>query len=1139
MKTKIGKALVVGAGIAGIRTALDLAETGYRVTLIDRAPHLGGVLSMLDHQFPSDHCGMCKMLPLVDRDSASQYCLRKGLFHRNIDILLSTEVASVSGEAGRYEVVLKERPTWVDPHLCTGCGACVPVCPVEVPDEFNSGLSTRKAIYLPVPHAVPNPYIIDLAACTRCGACEAICPTGAVRLSQQERKNFRILVVDDERVVRESIQAWLEEEGGFTVETADSGTAALEALNRKPYHLMMLDIKMPGMDGVDVLKAALDIAPDMAVVMMTAYAAVETAVEAMKLGALDYLIKPFDPAALTAMVIGRYEDFEAARGRKLEVGAVVLCGGTTQYNPTGGTNTLGYGLLPDVVSGLEFERILSGTGPSEGALCRPSDQRPIRRVAWLQCVGSRDLQSGADYCSTICCMAAIKEARLALERTGGDLAASIFFMDMRVCGKGFQRYRDRAETDHGIAFLRGRVHSVVPDDASGDLLLRYTEENGASRDMTVDLAVLSVGQRPAPEAMKLAAMLGLEANRWGFVATEPFSLTHAGKDGVLVGGAFAGPKDIAASVIQASAAALGASRVIHSHGGGLSLASPNETPLRDVAMEAPRVLVAICTCRQRLFTPEQTTAIEQALSRDPEVDHVIAVQDACTADGLSVLAQSVDAGPYNRILLGGCLPAVYAQTRDLISQRTCLPKALIDVVDIRPPASVDAGLRVAHVVSTVRSGLARLRTADPRPVETRAVVQKALVIGGGIAGLTASLAIADHGFPVDLVEQTDALGGNLQWLSGTLAGEDVAAYLTDISRRAEKHPQITVHTQARVIHGEGQVGAFISAVEDTEGRVTTIDHGVTILATGGQEAPTGSYGHGSLDGVVTQKVLERRIAEGTLGAETGSVVMILCVGSREEPRNYCSRVCCGTALKHALALKAENPDMAITILYRDMMTTGFAESWYTEARRQGVLFIRYTPDRKPAVAPSGAGGVRRLTVAAWEPLLERQMTIAADMVVLATGVAPVLPGDVAAAYGAGRDGDGFFLEAESKWRPVDSRAEGVFACGLCHSPRSIAASVASAEAAAQRSLRILNHKALPAGVITARVRQSLCTLCLRCIDDCPYGARSLDIDAAGIAVNPAMCQGCGACAATCPNGASILDGYSKRAVLGMIDAAFG
>ena len=227
--------MVVGAGISGIRAALDLAETGYGVVLIDRSPHLGGILSQLDYQFPTDRCGMCKMLPLVDRDASSQYCLRKGLFHENIEILLSTELVSVEGEPGSFQVTVKQKPSWVDPELCMGCGECVKVCPVEITDSFNAGLTLRKAIYLPVPHAIPNQYLIDFTACTRCGECEKICPTGAFRISEQERKRFQILVVDDELIVRDSLKEWLEEEG-FSVDMAESGPEALSRLSEKPYH---------------------------------------------------------------------------------------------------------------------------------------------------------------------------------------------------------------------------------------------------------------------------------------------------------------------------------------------------------------------------------------------------------------------------------------------------------------------------------------------------------------------------------------------------------------------------------------------------------------------------------------------------------------------------------------------------------------------------------------------------------------------------------------------------------------------------------------------------------------------------------------------------------------------------------------
>jgi len=588
MNRKIGKALVVGAGISGIRAALDLAEYGYGVTLIDRSPHIGGILSQLDYQFPTDRCGMCKMLPSVERDASSQYCLRKGLFHENIDILLDTELVSLEGEPGHFQARLKGHPNWVDPDLCNGCGACVPVCPVEVSDEFNAGLTTRKAIYLPVPHAIPNPYIIDLTACTRCGACVEACPTDAIRLPAKKKEGFRILVVDDELVVRDSLKEWLEEEG-FAVDMAGSGAEALEQLDKQAYQLMLLDIKMPGMDGVEVLQKASERFASLNVIMMTAYATVETAVEAMKIGALDYLIKPFDPLTLIPKVLRIYQDLVAAQGREIEVGAVVLCGGAAFFDPAGGKNTFGYGRHPNVVTGLEFERILSGTGPFNGRPLRPLDGKPIRRIAWIQCVGSRDLQDDADFCSNICCMATIKEAILAKEKISRDIATTIFYMDMRTFGKAFQRYREQAETVHGVRFERGRVHSVIPDVASGDLIIRSVDTDGESAESPFDLVVLAVGQRPADGMSGLAEMLGLALNPWGFGDAAPFSLTRTSRSGILLGGSFAGLKDINESVTQASAAALGASSVIHAAGGGLALEPAPAPAVSGHAREIPQL----------------------------------------------------------------------------------------------------------------------------------------------------------------------------------------------------------------------------------------------------------------------------------------------------------------------------------------------------------------------------------------------------------------------------------------------------------------------------------------------------------------------------------------------------------------------
>ncbi|MBI9086273.1 MAG: FAD-dependent oxidoreductase [Desulfobacterales bacterium] len=1157
MKKKIGKALVVGAGISGIRAALDLAETGYGVTLIDRATHMGGILSQLDAQFPTNHCGMCKMLPLVQRDRSSQFCLRKGLFHENIEILLNTEVADVAGEPGNFTVSLKEKPTGVDPARCIGCGVCEAVCPVCVPDAFNAGLATRKAIYLPVPHQIPNPYVIDPVACTRCGACVKVCPTEAIQLASEQRKAFRILVVDDEPIVRDSLKEWLEDEG-FFVATAESGQAALALLAETPFHLMLTDIKMPGMDGVDLLKAAHETFPDLAVLMMTAYATVDTAVEAMKIGAQDYLIKPFDPEVMIPKIVGIYARMASGSHRQISVGAMVLCGGTDYFDPTDEKNVYGYGVFPGVITNLELERIISGTGPTGGKLIRPGDGKPVKKIAWLQCVGSRDIQCDADFCSSICCMIAVKEALLVKERSQDRVEAAIFYMDMRTPGKSFQRYRDSAQNDHGVRFERSRIHSLSPDSATGDPSVRYLRADGSLQEETFDLVVLSVGQRPSPGTQEIAEQTGIELNRWGFVQTNPFSPAHTARTGIFVGGSFSGPKDIGDSVITASDAALEASRVIHAAGGSLSDETEEAPTVRDVSREQPRVLVAICTCGNRYSHGVDPETWVRKLENDPSVERVIIIDQGCTAVGWDRLVEAAESSAANRIVLGACHPYLFVDRLKDLGRRIHLDPALMDVVDIMTPAITyhsqitddssqltnsddetekDVQKRAADTLSAIAMAIARVKYADPLPTSKISITRKVLVVGGGIAGMHAALAIADHGYPVDLLEQTDRLGGNLNWLNRTLEGEPTAPLLEETVQRLEKHPQIDIHLQTEVQGAFGEVGHFFTTVSDHEGQVKTLEHGTVILATGGIEAPTQSYGYGTGRAVITQKELASQLDRDELDpAGLASVVMIQCVDSREEPRNYCSRVCCPTSLKHALALKEKNPEVSIYILYRDMMTPGFSESYFTQARRSGVIFVQYDVAHKPRVTfPQGPDGNPMVMVV--DPLLDRPLEIDADLLVLATGIVPKLPAGLATAFGAETNEDGFFKEAESKWRPVDALMDGVFACGLALSPWSVADTLASAGAAAQRCLKILSNDHLSTGRIVSTVRPSLCSLCQRCIEACPYHARTLVLDLGRVAVNPAMCQGCGTCATVCPNGASVVVGYTKQQMFEVIDAA--
>jgi len=1149
MQRKIGKALVVGAGISGIRAALDLAETGYGVTLIDRAPHIGGILSQLDNQFPTNHCGMCKMLPLVQRDAASQFCLRKGLFHENIDILLSTEISAIDGEPGNFTVSLREKPSWVNPDLCIGCGVCEDVCPVETPDTFNAGLSSRKAIYLPVPHNIPNPYVIDPVACTRCGECAKICPTEAVQLPADLRKEFRILVVDDELIVRDSLKEWLDDEG-FGVDTAESGPQALEKLGQEPFNLMLTDIKMPGMDGVELLKQAKETYPDLCVLMMTAYATVETAVEAMKIGALDYLIKPFDPEKMIPKVIHIYTEMEAANYRKLTVGSVVLCGGTDYFNPADEKNIYAYGKSPNVITSLELERILSGTGPSMGNLVRPNDGKPVEKIAWLQCVGSRDIQCGADFCSSICCMYAVKEAMLAKDHGGDKLETAIFYMDMRTFGKSFQRYRDQAQNEFGVRFERARIHSVSPDVNSGDPVIRYVRTDGRIQDERFDLVVLALGQRPSPGTASIAEITGIPLNTWGFAQTEPFSPSGTEKPGVVVGGSFSGLKDISESVIFASAASIEASRVIHAAGGSLAVESPAEPEARNVSRENPAVLMAICTCGGKYSEYMDVERLTRRLQQDPYVQQVVSLEHSCTETGWEELIKIAEESKPNRVLIGACHPYLYINKLKALGRQINLDSGLMDVVDILSPviaystrrkiqgeSEEDAASFLNLQLSALEMGLTRMKHSDPIPVPMVPVARRALVVGGGIAGMHAALAVADHGYPVDLVEQNDTLGGNLHWLQQTIDGDYTEPFLQETIQKVEKHPNIVLRLETKVTGSFGEVGKFYTTIENGDGTTNTIEHGATILATGGHEAKTESYGYANSKAVISQKELETRLATDDFDpGHLVSVVMIQCVDSREEPRNYCSRVCCPTSLKHALKLKEKNPDIEVYILYRDIMTPGFIESYFTEARKAGVIFIQYDLENKPQVSVPEEPG-RPITVTAVDPLLGRPLEISTDLLVLATGIVPEMPEKLAAAFGAKKDADGFFAEAESKWRPVDALKEGVFACGLALSPRSIPETIATAGAAAQRSLRILSHDSLPAGRIVATVRHSLCSRCERCIGSCPYNARMLDPNRDEVLVNPAMCQGCGECATICPNSASVLEGFRKAQMLDMIDAA--
>ncbi len=995
----------------------------------------------------------------------------------------------------------------------------------------------RKAIYLPVPHNLPNHYVLDLAACKRCGECEKVCPTGAIDLQLDLRKTFHVLVVDDELVVRDSVKEWLEDEG-FSVEMAGSGAEALEKIARQEFNLMLLDVKMPGMDGVEVFRRAKEMRPDLPVAMMTAYATVENAVEAMKLGAIDYLLKPFDIEALVSMVVQRFRSIQRVTEREIEVGAVILAAGFGSFDPKTGKNTYGYGELPNVLTSIEFERLISGTGPTGGQVLRPSDGKEVRKVAWLQCVGSRSLNDDADYCSSICCMFSIKEALLLKERGASAVDAAIFYMDMRTFGKDFQRYRDRAENEFGVRFVRSRVHTVEPLGPAGDLRLSYTDLAGVMHDEIFDLVVLATGQRPSAGMEALAELTGMELNQWGFCKVKDFSTSLTGSEGVLVSGSFSGLKDISESVIQASSSSLAASTLIHAKGGGLAEVKSPQDLFRDVSRELPRVAIALCNCGGTIMDAAGLTALAAEMERSVPGSQVFPIERLCTREGWAELQEALQGGRSNRVLIGACLPYLYARKLRELGEAIGLQPSLMEVIDIRTPAFPGHNLEPVQlrreIQTALHMGLARLQGMDAVLHATTEMVQKALVVGGGLAGMSAALAIADHGFEVNLVERSGELGGNLRNLYRTLEGPSPQDLLQKTIARVTGHPHIHLHKNTRIIHSQGQVGHFLTTIESEDGTGELLDHGVTVLATGAREARTESYCYGQSDAVITQHELEERLHQGAVDPQSlQAVVMIQCVDSRIEGRNYCSRICCASALKNALYLKEKNPEVDITIFYRDIMTYGFLETYYTQARKSGVLFVQYEVDEKPRAAVADG----RLSVTARDPILGREITFEADLLVLSTGIVPEAQGHLAEVFGVALNQDGFFQEAESKWRPVDFVKEGIYTCGLAHSPRSLTESIATAEAAAQRALVLLSRRMVAGGSIAAEVRHSLCSLCERCMAACPYGARYRDEEEERILVNELMCQGCGTCAAVCPNSASVLRGFKDQQIHAVLDAA--
>ncbi len=799
---------------------------------------------------------------------------------------------------------------------------------------------------------------------------------------------------------------------------------------------------------------------------------------------------------------------------KISVGSVILAPGFEVFDAKRRPE-FGYGVFPNVITSIELERILSATGPHRSHLLRPSDGAIPERIAFIQCVGSRDAKCGNDYCSSICCMYAVKEAIIAKEHVH-FVRPTIFYMDIRAYGKGFDAYYERAKADYDVRFIKSMVSKVREKQGSGNLLVAYLNEEGKASEEEFDLVVLSLGMSTSKSVRDTAARLGVKLNRFGFCETETFTPLATSREGIYVCGAFQSPKDIPETVAQASGAAAAAAEMIASARG--TLTTKKEYPPEDEVKpeEEARIGVFICHCGINIGGVVNVPAVKEYASTLPNVVHVDENLYTCSQDTQEKIKNAVKEHGLNRVIVASCSPRTHEPMFRETIREAGLNKFLFEMANIRDQCSWVHMRRKAEATEKAKL-LVRMAVANARLnrslCETEVpVVQRGLVIGGGVAGMTAALRLAEQGFEVFLAEKEDRLGGNLLNLHYTIEGGDVQAFLRDLIDRVS-HSSIHLLLNSLVVDFSGVMGNFTTGVMTAPAMVyQKIQHGITILATGAEEEKPDGYLYGEDVRVLTQLELEDRLYKaGEDAANLKEVVMIQCVGSRNEKHPSCSRTCCATAVKNALKLKKLNPAMNIRILYRDVRTYGFLETYYAQARREGIIFVRYDPEESPEVKKEG----ETLMISFEDKILRERMTLRPDLIVLSSASIPRENKELANLLKVPRTAEGFFLEAHMKLRPVDFASDGIYVAGSGHAPKLISESISQAYAAVARACTILSKENLLVGGIVAVVEGERCAACLTCVRVCPYEVPVVNVKGEA-EIDIIKCKGCGACAAECP-----------------------
>ncbi|MBY8983574.1 MAG: hydrogenase iron-sulfur subunit [Candidatus Lokiarchaeota archaeon] len=1009
---KVGAVLVVGGGIGGIQASMDLADSGYKVYLVESSMSIGGVMAQLDKTFPTNDCSICILAPKLVAAGR----------HENIDIIIGTIIEKVEGEAGNFFVDIKQKSLYLDQNKCTGCGLCSQVCPVEAIDVFNEGLSTRSAISVKFPQAVPLVYSIDKDMCIGCGICEGRCEANAI----------------------------------------------------------------------------------------------------------DYTLEH--------------------RNIRINVGAIILAIGFDEFDPTP-LKIYGYGKYLNVVTSTQFERTLSASGPFSGTILRTSDGLIPKKIAFLQCIGSRDKNIGIEYCSSVCCMYTAKEAVIAKEHMD-IVEPTIFSMDIRACGKDFDKYITRAQEEYGVRYIRRRISYIreVPD--TKDLKVYYETESGKIVEEIFNLIVLAVGAQPPHKAKELAEKLNIELNEYGFCKTKPFSPAKTSREGIFVCGMFSEPKDIPETVVEASAAA-GAVNVFLSDVRDTLIAEKEYPEELDISGDPPRIGVFVCHCGINIGGVVNVPEVVEYAKTLPNIIYVERNLYTCSADTQTNIKKKIKEHNLNRVIVASCTPRTHEPLFQETIREAGLNKYLFDLANIRDQCSWvhmhEPEEATEKAKDLVRMSVSKARNLVPLQEQEININHKGLIIGGGIAGMNASLNLADQGYEVFLVEKNEYLGGIARNIYETLENNDVQKFLQELIEKVSNHKFINVFLEAEINSVSGYIGNFTTDITfSKEKKKKNVTHGIIIVATGAKEyePQVSDFLFGQDDRIMTQSSFEKILFTNEEKIKKlKSLVMIQCVGSRNDEHPYCSRICCSEAVKNALKAKKINPRLNISILYRDIRTYGFKEKYYNLAREKGILFIRFDNEKPPQIKIKDGKVVIQL-----HKIDIGEINIYADLTVLSTGIiAPEDNFNLAQMLKVPLNEDSFFLEAHVKLKPSDFATNGIFLCGTARGAANIRESISQANSAASRAVTILSKDVLKTEGITSQINENKCIGCGRCIEICPYNAIELIETTKQMGlytsnnnkarVIKAICKGCGTCMAECPASAITMSHFGNTQIEPMIKEA--